>query len=113
MRIFAAPFRVYQLMMKRDHAPLPCQDYSNPTVREAVRNRIEYLRAKADVLYTVELFLVISYEAGLGGQGSAERIRDGARHPRLAITEWLSREKHLRVLEGDLAQAVSALTHKV
>src|SRR5579862_8900054 len=64
MRIFTGPFRVYQLMLKRDHASLPSYDYPNPTVREAVRSRIEHLRTKADALYSVELFLVIVYEAG-------------------------------------------------
>jgi len=113
MRIFTGPFRVYQLMLKRDHASLPSYDYPNPTVREAVRSRIEHLRTKADALYSVELFLVIVYEAGLGGQRTTDRIRDAIRRPHLAIAEWMSRERGLRVLEGDLAQALSALSHKV
>jgi type IV secretion system protein VirB4 len=113
MRIFTGSFRVYQVMLKRDHAFLPQNEYPNPTVREAVRGRIDYLRAKADALYTVELFLVIVYEAGLGGQRTADRIREAIRQPHLAVAEWMSREKSLRVLEGDLAQAITALTHKV
>lgn len=113
MRIFTGSFRVYQVMLKRDHAFLPQNEYSNPTVREAVRGRIDYLRAKADALYTVELFLVIVYEAGLGGQRTTDRIREAIRQPHLAVAEWMSREKSLRVLEGDLAQAITALTHRV
>jgi type IV secretory pathway VirB4 component len=45
MCIFPTSSRVYQLMMKRDHAELPHQDYSNATVQQAVKNRVAYLQS--------------------------------------------------------------------
>jgi len=113
MRIFTGNFRVYQVMFKRDQAPLPHGEYADPTVREAVRNRIDYLAGKSDALYSVELFLVILYEANLGTQKPSDRVREAIRRPHLAAARWLSRGRSLRVLETDLAQALSSLGHKV
>src|SRR5258708_10203016 len=36
LRTLPGTFRLYQLMLKRDHAPLPSSEPANPTVREAV-----------------------------------------------------------------------------
>src|SRR5579864_9526380 len=59
IRIFPATFHLYQLVFKQDRAELPHQEPAHPAVREAVRNRIDYLQAKADALYTFELYFVV------------------------------------------------------
>jgi type IV secretion system protein VirB4 len=113
LRIFPATFRFYQIMLKRDHAPLPHEEPVNPTVREAVRNRIDYLEARSNDLYTLDTFFVIVYEARLGQRGFDDRFRDALRHPRHAAAELLSHAAALHVLEGDLSRAVEAITNKV
>lgn len=79
MRIFPTSFRVYQLMMKRDHAELPHQDYSNATVQQAVKNRVEYLTAKADTLYTLDLFFVFVHEPVVTHRARREAQADASR----------------------------------
>jgi type IV secretion/conjugal transfer VirB4 family ATPase len=108
MRIFPASFRVYQLLLKRDHAPLPHGKHENPTVGEAIHNRIEYLETKAADLYTLDLFFVIVYEANLGN-GAVSTFQC----PLETIAKWFSETKTLCVLEEHLARAVAALTTKV
>ena len=43
LRSLPGNFRLYQLMLKRDHAPLPHQDYADATIRRIIENRIDYL----------------------------------------------------------------------
>jgi type IV secretion/conjugal transfer VirB4 family ATPase len=102
VRLFPAKFRLYQFLFKRDHAPLPHDEPSNPIVREAVRNRIEYLGGKAGDLYTLDLFFVVLYEAGLGSRPS-----------RRNLAKWFSPASTLSVLEEDLTRAIGILTNKV
>src|SRR5258707_1044757 len=65
LRILPNGFRLYQMMLKRDHASLPAEEPKNATVRQAVRNRIEYLQANATDLYTLEVYFAVEYECGL------------------------------------------------
>ncbi len=113
MRIFPGSFRVYQLLLKRDHAPLPHHDHENPAVQQAVRNRVEYLEAKADTLYSLDLYFVIVHEANLGKLAPTERLRRAVRNPVEAVTRWLSPGQTLRVLETDLQQARETIATKV
>ncbi|MDX2181145.1 MAG: DUF87 domain-containing protein [Bryobacteraceae bacterium] len=113
MRIFPGSFRVYQLMLKRDHAPLPHRDYENAAVQQAIRNRIEHLASKADTLYSLDLYFVIVHEARLGKIAPAERFRRAVRNPAQAMGLWLSPGRTLRVLETDLQQARETITNKV
>ena len=112
IRIFPVTFHLYQLVLKRDHAELPHQVPAHPAVREAVRNRIDYLQAKADALYTFELYFVVVYDAGLG-KNAGGTFHRALRQPHRALADWLSDANTLSVLESDLARATEALTNKV
>jgi type IV secretion/conjugal transfer VirB4 family ATPase len=109
VRIFPANFRIYQIILKRGGAPLPHQEHRNPTVREAVRNRIEYLQAKATDLYTLDLFFVVVYETNLGNRNS----RHNGRLSLGTFADCFSQTKTLCVLEQDLSYAIGTLTNKV
>lgn len=113
MRIFPNTFRVYQLMMKRDHAVLPHQDYANATVQQAVRNRVEYLDAKADALYTLDVVFVIVNEANLAERAVANGFVRALSEPWRAASAWLSRGRTLEVAEADLQRARDILANKV
>ncbi|MBN9662276.1 MAG: DUF87 domain-containing protein [Acidobacteria bacterium] len=112
MRILPTAFRVYQLMMKRDHAVLPHQDYANIAVQQAVQNRVGYLAGKSDSLYTVDLFFVIVYEPDLSHRAVASRFRQALRDPRHTAA-WFAQGKTIEVLEADLQQARDNLANKV
>lgn len=113
LRSLPGSFRLYQVMLKRVHAPLPSQEYDNPTIRRVIQNRLEYLQSKAGALYSVDVFLVIVNEANLGKADLSERLRAAAREPRKALGSWFSQGKTLEIVEQDLARAVEALRNKV
>jgi type IV secretion system protein TrbE len=113
LRIFPGNFRLYQMMLKRDHAELPHGEAGDAAVRHAIRNRIAYLKAKADTLYSLDLFLVVVSDARLGQRSRAGRLRQAFRNPRQAISGWLSQASTLGVLDEELRLAADALENKV
>ena len=56
LRSLPGSFRLYQLMLKRDHAPLPHQEYQDLTIQRVIRNRVEYLSVEGRVRFTVWTF---------------------------------------------------------
>ncbi|HWB83492.1 MAG TPA: hypothetical protein VG675_05100 [Bryobacteraceae bacterium] len=113
VRNFSADFRIYQVLLKRDHAPLPYRHYENAVVEAAIQDRIEYLRRNSESLYTLDLFLVFCYEGWSHHRDLGERARQIARDPVTAFHDWLSHDKKLVVLESELARAREVLRNKV
>jgi type IV secretion/conjugal transfer VirB4 family ATPase len=105
-------FRIYQYLLKRDHAEIPHQHYEDAVVEQAISNRIAFLGAKSDELYTLDMFFVLMYEGWHHGSASASRIRDPLRRPLSAIRDMLSASKTLTVAGDDLDRARELLTNK-
>src|SRR5579875_2902140 len=62
LKIFDEKCRLYQYLFKRNRAEIPFQTYGNEVVDAAIRNRIEYLRGKADQIYSLKIYYVILFE---------------------------------------------------
>ncbi|HWY48938.1 MAG TPA: DUF87 domain-containing protein [Bryobacteraceae bacterium] len=105
-------FRVYQYLLKRDHSEIPQRHYENAVVEQAISNRIEFLEAKSNELYTLDSFFVLMYEGWSGDSTSASRIRDLVTRPQSAIPELLSAKKMLTVAGDDLDRARELLANK-
>jgi type IV secretory pathway VirB4 component len=62
LRSLTDEFRLYQYLLKRTNPVISGRDYGdNPVVNRAIQSRMEFLRGKADSLYSVELYFVILY----------------------------------------------------
>ena len=61
-RVFDEKCRVYQYLFKRNHETIPYKTYANPIVNAAIQNRIEFLKSKADSLYSFQICYVVLYE---------------------------------------------------
>jgi type IV secretion system protein TrbE len=105
-------FRVYQYLLKRDHPEIPHQHYENPVVEQAISNRIEFLQAKSNELYTLDIFFVLMYEGWHRGGAVASRLRDVVSRPHSAIPELLSAGKTLTIIQADLDRARELLANK-
>jgi type IV secretion system protein VirB4 len=89
-RSFDERFRLYQYLIKQDHAPLDHQaDYPNPAVRQTVQDRAAHLESKPGGLYRLRLFYVLLFEPPTLTQNSLLR-------------RTLSNRKVLRVLAAEL-----------
>jgi len=105
-------FRVYQYLLKRDHAEIPHQHYDNAVVEEAISNRIAFLAAKSDELYTLDIFFVLMYEGWHHASKRASRIGNLFTRPQSALRELLSARTTLALAESDLEQAQELLSNK-
>src|SRR5579859_6378237 len=112
IRTFDERFRIYQYLLKRDNAAIPYRHYHNPVVEQAISNRIQFLSAKSDNLYSIDIYFVLMYEGWHRGSGSAERLRTFLNAPWCAVQEMLSATQTLTLLEDDLARACELLGNK-
>jgi type IV secretion system protein VirB4 len=89
-RSFDERFRLYQYVIKQDHAPIEQRtDCANAAVRQTVQDRTAYLRSKPEGLYTLRLVYVLLLEPpALSGNSLVKRT--------------LSNRKILRVMADEL-----------
>jgi type IV secretion system protein VirB4 len=112
MRSLDERFRLYQYLIKRDHASIPHRHYDNPVVEKAISNRIAFLNAKSDDLYTLDIFFVLMYEGWQRAGASQSKLRALVNRPQSAIPEMLSGGKVLTIIDEDLARARELLGNK-
>lgn len=113
LRVLSDRFRIYQYLLKRDHAPLPHQDHENPIVHRAIRNRIDYLRDRAASLYTFDVYFVITYEGWHHTKSWRQQLDHALTQPRAAWKEYFSTAGSLNVLDEELNRAREVLANKV
>jgi type IV secretory pathway VirB4 component len=63
LKLFDENYRVYQYLFKRNNETIPYKLYSNPIVDTAIKNRIAYLRSKADTLFSLSVYYVVLYQS--------------------------------------------------
>jgi type IV secretion system protein TrbE len=103
LRGLSEEFRLYQYLLKRAHPSIPFRRYGDDEVVDrAIQGRIEFLRAKADSLYSLELYFVLLYQAGQPARRESWRQR--LTQPRTTLCAWLSGQQHLTTLASDLAE---------
>src|SRR5487761_224584 len=61
-KLYDEHYRVYQYLFKRNNEAIPYKLYGNPVVDTAIKNRIAYLAAKADTLFSLSVYYVIFFE---------------------------------------------------
>ena len=63
LRSFDEEFRLYCYVLKHDGAQVEIQgEYPNPEIAETIRRRKEFLEAKPEGLYTIEIYWFVVYE---------------------------------------------------
>jgi type IV secretion/conjugal transfer VirB4 family ATPase len=109
LRGLSEDFRLYQYLLKRADPHIPFRRYGDgEVVDRAIQGRIQFLRTKADSLYSLELYFVLLY------QGVQPALRESWRQrlaqPRTTLTSWFSGQQHLTALASDLAEREQLLT---
>jgi type IV secretion system protein VirB4 len=64
-RSFDERFRIYQYVVKQDHAPIQQVElHTDPVVAETVSNRAIFLQSRSHSLYSIRLFVVVLLDPG-------------------------------------------------
>jgi type IV secretion/conjugal transfer VirB4 family ATPase len=112
LRTFDENFRVYQYLIKRDHASIPYATYENPVVQQAALSRLAFLQEHSETLYTLDLFIVVLFERDKS-RLSSSKLADLFQQPVARLKEALSAERKSAALEADLEESREILTHKL
>jgi type IV secretion/conjugal transfer VirB4 family ATPase len=115
LRLFDENCRIYQYLFKRNHETIPFRTYGNPVVDAAIRNRIDYLRDKAENLFSLSLFYVVLYRSARAPERIASAMADFSRQPKQAavrVVQRFSTRKKALVLGEHLDEARAILLQK-
>ena len=106
-------FRVYQILLKRDRVEVPWSVHANRVVQQAITNRIEYLQAKADELYSLDICFVVLFQGIRSQQDITELLTRLAKNPRAGFRELLSQRSKATFIEQQIELATTTLQNKV
>ncbi len=115
-RIFDENCRVYQYLFRRNGERIPCTTYNNPVVDTAIHNRNNFLNAKADSQYSMEICFVILYEGFRHKASILNSLAALPLNPGKAIRELLatlSTRKQLLLIDSELDRSRAALRGKI
>ncbi|HKW17583.1 MAG TPA: type IV secretion system DNA-binding domain-containing protein [Terriglobales bacterium] len=111
--------RIYQYLFKCNDPTIPTREYADPVVNAAIRNRIQYFRSKADRLYSLEIFYIVTYETGKqkktiqrifgNGNGNGQQLAGGWREIRALLTA----KDEIVLIDEELRHAQSALRQRI
>ncbi|HEV2418039.1 MAG TPA: DUF87 domain-containing protein [Terriglobia bacterium] len=114
-RIFDEKCRVYQYLFKANGEQIPYQTYGSPVVDAAIENRIEFLRGKADSLYSLKIYFVILFEGFRYKQALLSSVAKVGSEPREAwreIKAYLSRRNQVVLIESEIKRACTVVLGK-
>jgi type IV secretion system protein TrbE len=115
-RLFDEHYRVYQYLFKRNNPRIPYKLYGKPIVDAAIRNRIEYLEAKANKLFSLAIYYVVLFDGSCTLRTISDLLSELPKRPLetlRGVCARLSNEKQVVVLGNELNRSESALLHKV
>src|SRR5712692_7397615 len=115
LKLFDENYRVYQYVFKRNNETIPYKLYGNPVVDTAIRNRIAYLAAKADTLFSLSVYYVIFFEGSRPKRKIGSALAKFPEQPVKALGElwtYFSTRKQVVFLDREITKAQATLLQK-
>ncbi len=114
LKLFDERFVFYQYLIKRDRPAIPGRSYAeNAVLHQALSGRIEHLKSKADRLYELETCFVVVLKGWRRKESRAGKLSYIVTHPREALSEFLSTEGKVLVMEREVARSIELLSNRV
>lgn len=113
LRTFDERFRLYQYVAKCQNPTLPFEHHAHAVVEEAITNRMNFLDAKVEPLYSFETYLAVVYEGWRPRPGSLGQFAGSVKHSAVGIRQALSTGKTIQSLDEELEAARELLANKV
>ncbi|HEX4002904.1 MAG TPA: DUF87 domain-containing protein [Candidatus Acidoferrales bacterium] len=115
LKLFDENYRIYQYIFKRNNETIPYKLYGNPVVDTAIRNRIAYLSAKADTLFSLSVYYVIFFEGSRPKRKIGSALAKFPEQPAKALGElwtYFSTRKQVVLLDREISKAQATLLQK-
>jgi type IV secretion/conjugal transfer VirB4 family ATPase len=116
LKLFDENYRVYQYLFKRNNETIPHTFHANPVVSTAIRNRIAYLRSRAENLFSLSIYFVVLYEGNSPADRVTNTLGDLAAAPSATLKRLLPRfssKKQIVFLGRAVSHAQVVLRQKV
>jgi len=81
LRTFDPRVRVYQALFKTNQPEIPHQKYANPLVKAAINQRMAYFAAKAEQLFSMDLYWIVVVQGGYAKSTLQQALRQLPAHP--------------------------------
>ncbi len=115
LKLFDENYRIYQYLFKRNNETIPYKLYGNPVVDTAIKNRIAYLAAKADTLFSLSVYYVIFFEGSRPKRKIGSALAKFPEQPATALREiwaYFSTRKQVVFLDREITKAQATLLQK-
>lgn len=115
LKLFDENYRIYQYLFRRNNEAIPYKLYGNPVVDTAIKNRIAYLSAKADTLFSLSIYYVILFEGSHPKRRIGSALEKFPEQPAKALGElWacFSTRKQVVLLDREISKAQATLLQK-
>jgi type IV secretion system protein VirB4 len=115
LKLFDENYRIYQYLFKQNNETIPYKLYGNPIVDTAIKNRIAYLAAKADTLFSLSVYYVIFFEGSRPKRKIGSALAKFPEHPVKALGEiwaYFSTRKQVLFLDREITKAQATLLQK-
>ena len=115
LKLFDENYRIYQYLFKRNNETIPYTLYGNPVVDTAIKNRIAYLAAKADTLFSLSVYYVIFFEGSRPKRKIGSALAKFPEQPATALREiwaYFSTRKQVVFLDREITKAQATLLQK-
>jgi type IV secretion system protein VirB4 len=116
LKVFDEKCRLYQYLFKRNRAEIPFQTYGDPVVDAAIRSRIDYLRSRADEMYSLKIYYVILFEGFRYRQRLLSTLGKLSSEPAQAlreITALASTKQQVVLIDSEIEKSRTALLAEV
>src|SRR6267154_1566567 len=116
LKLFDENYRVYQYLFKRNNETIPYTLHANPVVSTAIRNRIAYLRSRAENLFSLSIYFVVLYEGNSPTNRATNTLGELAAAPSATLKRLLARfssKKQIVLLGRAVSHAQVMLRQKV
>jgi type IV secretion/conjugal transfer VirB4 family ATPase len=108
-RILDDKTRLYQYLLKRRASQIPAADHPQPVVHQAIQRRREYLQAKEDDLYRLDIYFVLLYEGWRPDVSTSTQLQRLFTAPREALATWFLPTRAARFLSTEIDEALRRL----
>jgi type IV secretion/conjugal transfer VirB4 family ATPase len=115
LKLFDENYRIYQYLFKRNNETVPYKLYGNPVIDTAIKNRIAYLAAKADTLFSLSVYYVIFFEGSRPKRKIGSALAKFSEQPATALREiwaYFSTRKQVVFLDREITKAQATLLQK-
>jgi type IV secretion system protein VirB4 len=108
LKLLGPGYRVYQILFKRNYPSIPHYEYENPVVNAAIAGRVRHFEARADRLFTIQIYYVILYQRFRHKTDFFSAIAKLPRSPSTAFRELqglFSAEKQIKLVLSAIDRA--------